>query len=278
MRLKGKTKFDYILEVLSILDKQPQLRQNLDVVARLLHISPKELNHLFIDWCGTPPAGFLQFTSPEYARFVLKSNPAQGFLFDHPFKRKKELSKPVINIIPMSVEQIQSDRLIIHYSMANSIFGTLFIASTSLGICYMAFSEDEDKEIMMLKQNFPHAHIRHQPEEVQERALAAFQPGKSTDHPIPLHVKGTDFQIQVWRALLTIPLGTLTTYQNIAKKIGSPRSARAAGTAIGDNPVTYLVPCHRVVRTSGEYGNYMWGSERKLAMIAWEGAITRGKD
>ncbi|MCO6495833.1 MAG: bifunctional helix-turn-helix domain-containing protein/methylated-DNA--[protein]-cysteine S-methyltransferase [Bacteroidetes bacterium] len=277
MRLKGKSKFEYILETLAILEETPSLSAHLDVVARKIHISPQEFHRLFIDWCGTGPVEFLRFTKPEYSKFVLANKSAQKSLFENPYEHYQSVNQPQVTITQMTNEEAKSENMMIHYSMAESLFGRLFIASTSKGICYMVFSQDEEKEILNLKKLFPKAHIRHQPEEIQEKALLSFLPERAKDVKISLHLKGTDFQIQVWKALLTVPFGSLATYHSIAKKIGSPRSARAAGTAIGDNPVTYIVPCHRIVRSSGEYGNYMWGSERKLAMIGWEAVNSRLK-
>jgi AraC family transcriptional regulator of adaptative response/methylated-DNA-[protein]-cysteine methyltransferase len=122
-----------------------------------------------------------------------------------------------------------------------------------------------------LRRKFPNATIGRKVDLIQQHALSIFR----NDCKLPeikLHLKGTQFQLKVWEALLTIPMGQLSTYRNIAEKIGNPAASRAVGTAIGGNPVAYLIPCHRVIQSSGDIGGYMWGSTRKAAIIGWEGA------
>lgn len=138
----------------------------------------------------------------------------------------------------------------------------------------MAFETDEDSALLNLKVKFPNATFHLKTDAIQQGALSIFQNDWTKLPEIKLHLKGTAFQMKVWDSLLKIPMGQLSTYGNIAKQIGSPKASRAVGTAIGSNPIAFLIPCHRVIQSSGNVGGYMWGSTRKTAIIGWENAKT----
>jgi AraC family transcriptional regulator, regulatory protein of adaptative response / methylated-DNA-[protein]-cysteine methyltransferase len=161
--------------------------------------------------------------------------------------------------------------LVINYSFAESPFGNILVASTEKGICYLAFSEDEPLAFSIMQQHFPNAHFRQMTDPIQQNAIHIFSHDWTKLNQIKLHLKGTDFQLKVWQALLKIPMGQLTTYGTIANRIEHPNASRAVGTAIGSNPVAFLIPCHRVIQSTGIIGGYMWGSTRKRAIIGWEG-------
>ncbi|MDB5020662.1 MAG: Bifunctional transcriptional activator/DNA repair enzyme Ada, partial [Pedobacter sp.] len=162
--------------------------------------------------------------------------------------------------------------LYINFSFADSPFGNLIVASTTKGICYMAFEDDEELAFNTLKNKFPNAVFQRRLDLIQQNALFIFQNDWSRLPQVKLHLKGSEFQIKVWESLLKIPMGQLSTYGKIAAEIGSPNASRAVGTAIGSNSVAFLIPCHRVIQSSGTIGGYMWGPTRKTAMIGWEGA------
>ena len=136
----------------------------------------------------------------------------------------------------------------------------------------MEFADDHDAAFNSLRKKFPNAKFTSIVDEVQQNALFIFTQDWSKLKEIKLHLKGTDFQLKVWETLLKIPVGGLTTYGDIAVGINNPRACRAVGTAVGENPVAFLIPCHRVIRSSGELGNYHWGEIRKTAIIGWEAA------
>lgn len=160
--------------------------------------------------------------------------------------------------------------LSINYAFSESPFGELIVASTSKGVCYMAFYEDQSKAIRQFQARFPSSTFQQQSDEWQAKTIAIFKEDWENLETINLHLKGTDFQFKVWNELLKIPLGELSTYSEIAQQIGKSQASRAVGTAIGSNPVAFIVPCHRVVQKSGKPGGYMWGSERKRKIISWE--------
>lgn len=162
--------------------------------------------------------------------------------------------------------------LSINYSFAKSPFGELFIASTNKGICCLEFADDHDAAFHSLLKKFPNATFTPAVDEMQQNALSIFTQDWRKLKDIKLHLKGTDFQLKVWETLLKIPVAGLTTYGDIAAGINNPKACRAVGTAVGENPVAFLIPCHRVIRSSGELGNYHWGEIRKTAIIGWEAA------
>ena len=136
-------------------------------------------------------------------------------------------------------------------------------------------TENEEKALADLQQHFPNSNFKQMVDLIQQNALYIFTHDWSKLSQIKLHLKGTEFQLKVWETLLKIPMGKLSTYGSIAEKIQSPNASRAVGTAIGSNPVAFLIPCHRVIQSSGAFGGYMWGATRKTAIIGWEAAQTQ---
>jgi AraC family transcriptional regulator of adaptative response/methylated-DNA-[protein]-cysteine methyltransferase len=260
---------DFILENFK---DQPTLEQ----VAERLHLSPFHFQRLFSEWAGTSPKKFLQFISVQHAKKLLKENKSSLFdtAFDTGLSGTSRLHDLFIKIEGMTPAEYKygGNNLHINYSYADSPFGSLLVASTHRGICFMAFSEDGDRAFLSLKSDFPLATFQKQRDAIQQNALVIFEEDWSNIKQIKLHLKGTSFQLKVWEALLQIPLGQLTTYGNIAAQIDKPSASRAVGTAIGSNPVAFLIPCHRVIQRTGIFGGYMWGKTRKLAIIGWEGA------
>ncbi len=161
----------------------------------------------------------------------------------------------------------------IKYSFAQLPFGDILIATTTYGICSLAFYTDKEQAVEDLKAQFPNIPLLHTQDSIQQEALSIFQ-HRNTKSTIRLHIQGTEFQLRVWQALLTIPFGHYSTYREIARQIGKPKASRAVGNAIGSNPVALFIPCHRVISSSGKLGGYKWGTERKAQIIEWERAIS----
>lgn len=166
------------------------------------------------------------------------------------------------------------ENLSINYSYAESPFGDILVASTAKGICYLAFAENETDALNDLRDHFPKAGFKQMVDLIQQNALHIFTHDWRQSGQIKLHLKGSGFQIKVWETLLKIPGGRLSTYGNIAKQIDIPGASRAVGSAIGNNPVAFIIPCHRVIQSTGIFGGYHWGNTRKTAMIGWEAAKT----
>jgi AraC family transcriptional regulator of adaptative response/methylated-DNA-[protein]-cysteine methyltransferase len=234
---------------------------------------------MFTQWAGTSPKKFLQYISVEHAKRMLQES--QATLFDTAFETglssTSRLHDLFVNIEGMTPAEYKlgAKNLQINYSFAESPFGPLIVASTSKGVCYMAFEQDEGRAFNDLRLKFPNAVFQRKLDLLQQNALFIFQNDWSKLPEIKLHLKGTDFQLKVWESLLKIPMGQLSTYGNIADQIGNPHASRAVGSAIGHNPVAYLIPCHRVIQSSGNFGGYMWGTNRKAAIIGWEGVRSK---
>ncbi|MFS8615560.1 MAG: methylated-DNA--[protein]-cysteine S-methyltransferase [Solitalea sp.] len=249
----------------------------LEVLAEKVHLSPFHFQRLFTEWAGTSPKKFLQYISLEYAKQLLKGN-REATLFDVAYEtglsgtgRLHDLFVSIEGMTPAEYKHGGRD-LQINYRFAGSPFGPLLVASTHKGVCHMAFFDDAQEALAGLRARFPRATLREQTDGIQQNALLIFRNDWNKLPEIKLHLKGTPFQLKVWEALLKIPMGQLTTYGSIAEGLGSRSASRAVGTAIGSNPVAFLIPCHRVIRSTGAFGGYMWGSTRKAAMIGWEGA------
>lgn len=252
---------------------------DLDEVAKRIHLSPFHFQRLFTEWAGVSPKKFLQYTSIQYAKNMLKDK--QATLFDAAYETglsgTGRLHDLFIKIEGMTPGEFKNggENLFINYSYAETPFGNILVASTNKGICYMAFADDEKEALINLQNHFPKARFKQMLDIMQQNALYIFTHDWSKLHQIKLHLKGTDFQLKVWETLLKIPMGQLSTYGNIAAQIKNPNASRAVGTAIGSNPVAFLIPCHRVIQSTGTFGGYMWGPVRKTAIIGWEAAQTK---
>ena len=168
-----------------------------------------------------------------------------------------------------------SDLLVVRYGFHPSPFGECLIAVTPRGVCHLAFVHPVPRReaLERLRHDWPRAELVADQGGTRAAAARAFPPPGGARVPtLALHVKGTNFQLKVWEALLRVPDGSVTTYGAIAAAIGDPSASRAVGTAVGSNPISYLIPCHRVIRTNGELGGYAWGADRKRVMLALEAA------
>lgn len=163
-------------------------------------------------------------------------------------------------------------QLSINYSFVETPVGQMLTAATPKGVCYMAFCDDPTASLTTLQAKFPKALYHPTLDPMQQSVQSVFTQEQAPRSEVKLHLKGTDFQLKVWRALLTIPLGGVTTYGQIAAQVNHLKASRAVGTAIGSNPVAVVIPCHRVIRSTGGLGGYHWGLPRKIALIDWEAA------
>lgn len=276
MNSQEQLNYERIAAAITYIRENFKDQPNLDEVARSVHLSAYHFQRMFSDWAGVSPKQFLQFVSLQHAKKMLGEGSAS--LFDAAYETglsgTGRLHDLFVNIEGMTPgEYKQGGRnLQINYSFAESHFGSVLVASTAKGICHMAFFEKEENALAALKHRFPAAQYRQMTDLIQQNALYIFTKDWKKLDQVKLHLKGTDFQLKVWETLLKIPQGALSSYGEIAGAIGKPKASRAVGTAIGSNPVAYLIPCHRVIRRSGTIGNYMWGESRKTAIIGWEAA------
>jgi AraC family transcriptional regulator of adaptative response/methylated-DNA-[protein]-cysteine methyltransferase len=272
--MQDEINFARIAQAINYIKDNFKAQPSLDEIAEHVNLSPFHFHKMFTDWAGTTPKRFLQYISTEYAKKLLKED--QATLFDAAFEtglsgtsRLHDLFVTFEGMTPADYKK-GGQSLSVNYSFAESPFGNVIVASTSKGVCYMAFDDDEINAFSGLIKKFPKAVFQRQSDLHQQNALFLFKNDWSKLQQVKLHLKGTAFQMKVWESLLRIPMGKLSTYGSIAGQIGSPGASRAVGTAIGSNPIAFLIPCHRVIQSSGALGGYMWGNTRKTAIIGWE--------
>jgi AraC family transcriptional regulator of adaptative response/methylated-DNA-[protein]-cysteine methyltransferase len=268
--------YNRIAEAIGYLKGNFKEQPDLDEVAKKVHLSSFHFQRIFKEWAGVSPKKFLQYLTVEHAKTMLRQKNATVFdaAFEAGLSGTGRLHDLFINIEGMTPGEFKNggENLIINCSFAESPFGDILVASTAKGICYMAFADDREKALKDLHSQFPNARFRQMVDLIQQNALYIFTHDWSKLDQIKLHLKGTDFQLKVWEALLKIPMGQLTTYGEIAEQIEKPKSFMAVGSAVGNNPVAFLIPCHRVIQSGGTFGEYHWGATRKAAMIGWEAA------
>ncbi len=258
--------------------KQPELHE----IAEEAHLSPFHFQKLFSEWAGVSPKKFLQYISIEHAKQMLKHQ--QATLFDTAIETglsgTGRLHDLFVNIEGMTPGEYKNGgaSLSINYSFAETPFGKVIVASTPKGICHMAFADDETTARDALRASYPNAALTQKSDPLQKNALGIFYKDWNNLNQIKLHLKGTAFQIKVWESLLKIPMGRFTTYGTLASQLQNANASRAVGSAVGDNPVAFIIPCHRVILSTGSFGQYHWGSIRKTAMLGWESAKTEIHD
>ncbi|MDT3405624.1 bifunctional helix-turn-helix domain-containing protein/methylated-DNA--[protein]-cysteine S-methyltransferase [Mucilaginibacter terrae] len=275
METQNELDYKRIASAIEFLKLNYKTQPTLDDVAAHVNLSPFHFQRMFTDWAGVSPKQFLKYLSIEHAKSILTDK--QASLFDAAYEtglsgtgRLHDLFVKIEGMTPGEYKN-GGEQLHINYSFVQTPFGNLLVASTPKGICYMAFADEPEQEAFMkLQHRLPNATYQQLTDQAQQNALFIFTQDWSRLNEIKLHLKGTPFQLKVWETLLKIPVGGLTTYGRLAAGLNSPNASRAVGTAVGDNPVAFLIPCHRVIRSTGEIGQYHWGSTRKNAMIGWE--------
>lgn len=274
--MKEQAQVDYIriATAIEFIQKHFNEQPSLDRIAEHVHLSPHHFQRMFTEWAGVSPKKFIQYLSLSYAKEILKSKQVSlsDVVAEVGLSGSSRLHDLFVTIEGMTPGEYKSGGadLTIQYDFYETQFGNLLVASTTKGICFMAFCEDAEGAFKLLCADFPNAQFVQQVNDIHTNALRIFSQDWSDLQQIKLHLKGTDFQLKVWEALLKIPMGDLTTYGTIAELIQKPSASRAVGTAIGSNPIAFIIPCHRVIQASGKLGGYMWGPTRKSILIAWE--------
>ena len=277
MKSQQELNYNRIADAIRFIKNNYRTQPKLEEIADHINMSPFHFQRMFSEWAGTTPKRFLQYLNIEYAKKILKETHAT--LFDTAcelgLSGTGRLHDLFINIEGMTPGEYKNGGLAlnINYSFADTPFGKIIAASTDKGVCHMAFvDEGERRAVDHLRSIFPNAKYVLSPDTKQQHALSVFDRDWNRLEEIKLHLKGTEFQLKVWETLLKIPAGGLATYADLATKSGYNGACRAVGTAVGKNPVAFLIPCHRVIKATGEPGNYHWGEMRKNAIIGWEAA------
>lgn len=258
----------YLLENASL---QPKLEK----VAKHVGLSPYHLQRVFSEWAGISPKLFLQYLTKEHAKQKLKEMSVMDASNAVGLSGSSRLHDLFIThecITPGEFKKL-GDGLKISHGVHDSPFGNCFIASSERGIIKLAFLKESTSKqqcVFELGQDWSNADIVEAPEQTKTLIEKIFGYTKQDTDNLHLLLKGTPFQLKVWEALLRIPEGSICSYQQIASNIQKDTAVRAVASAIGKNDIAYLIPCHRVIRSTGALSNYRWGLERKAAMIGWE--------
>lgn len=273
--------YQLIEQAIQYIEANVQRQPELEEIASAIGMSEYHFQRLFTHWTGISPKRFMQFLTKEHAKELLDKS--ENLLETTHRVGLSSLGR--LHDLFVTTEAVTPGEyktggtgLTIRYGIHPSPFGKCLIAATERGICHLGFVQTSEgnaidnlvavwKAAKMIEDYKATAPL-------VARIFSGLDPQKAPpdqpQQPLKLHLRGTNFQIKVWEALLTIPTGAVTTYEHIAAQIGNPNALRAVGTAVGHNPIAYLVPCHRVIRKSGEFGNYFYGSARKKVILARE--------
>jgi AraC family transcriptional regulator of adaptative response/methylated-DNA-[protein]-cysteine methyltransferase len=278
--MTAETDYQIVAKALRILEENFLEQPTLDQLSDRMGLSKFHLQKLFTRWAGVSPKRFLQFLTLEHAKGLLQSSEAiLATAFASGLSGPARLHDLFVSTEGVTPGEYKTGGLAldIAYGIHDTPFGPGLFGITKRGLCHFSFLssvEEASEAVSALGAEWPGAVLTEVPEASSEVARAIFNPGGAAPQlaSLSLFLKGTNFQIKVWNALLRVPPGTVTTYGRLAQALGSPNSARAVGSAVGKNPIAYLIPCHRVIREMGTFGQYRWGRVRKRAILGWEAA------
>ena len=271
------TAYETVAEAIRFVRTHAGSQPSLNEIARHVRLSPHHLQRVFANWAGISPKRFLQFLTKEHAKDLLRrSRDVLSVASDAGLSGPGRLHDLMVVCEAMTPGEIgaRGAGLTISYGFAESPFGRVLVGTTARGVCHLRFVETDSDQAAEadLRAEWPKATFIRDDAAAHRLGKALFGPGGPDSAPLRVLLKGTNFQIKVWEALLRIPAGKVASYSGLAAAMGMPAAQRAVGSAVARNPVAYLVPCHRVIRESGDFNQYRWGVERKAALLAWESA------
>jgi AraC family transcriptional regulator of adaptative response/methylated-DNA-[protein]-cysteine methyltransferase len=271
--------YQRIEQAILFLEKNFLRQPELDEVAEKVHLSPFHFQRIFSEWAGISPKRFLQFLTVDFlkrklneSKNLVEAAEAAGLSSQ---SRVYDLFTTLEAVTPQEYK-LKGIGITIEYGFHETPFGGCLIGITERGICWLSFiSTDDDQRVHLeqLKEHWHHS-LFHENKELTKGFVNTIFKADGQNKKLHLFVKGTNFQVKVWDALLKLPLGSVATYQGIAEKIQSPKAMQAVGSAVGSNHIAYLIPCHRVIRKDGVLGEYRWDAIRKKSIIGWEMAKT----
>jgi AraC family transcriptional regulator, regulatory protein of adaptative response / methylated-DNA-[protein]-cysteine methyltransferase len=269
--------YERVEKAIDYIEAHFKQRPALPDIADHVHLSPFHFERLFVRWAGTTPQRFMRYLTTDYAKTLLDQrhnliDVADAVGLSGP-SRLHDLFVTFEGLSPGEYKQ-GGVGLTINYGFHATPFGACLLALTARGICSLTFQEKTDhaNALADLKTKWPRAVFQEDMAITSNVIGQIFDPKADRTKPFHLLVRGTNFQIKVWEALLKIPAGQVADYGSIARQIGAPGAVRAVGTACGSNPVALLIPCHRVLQRTGGIGGYRWGTSRKRAILGWEAA------
>jgi AraC family transcriptional regulator of adaptative response/methylated-DNA-[protein]-cysteine methyltransferase len=277
--------YERIAESIHFLEQNYLQHPSLDEIAARLHLSPAHFQRIFRRWAGISPKRFVQYLTLEHAKQQLAdSRSVLDTAYDAGLSGPGRLHDLFVNLEAVTPGEYKSKGkgIVIDYGFHRTPFGECLLATTERGICLLTFLDagggnltryGRDGAMSMLTTQWSGARLVENSSKTEPLVDQVFPHSPSTgQRSVDLLVRGSNFQIRVWEALLRMPLGTICSYGALAQRIGKPGGARAVGRAVASNSVAYVIPCHRVIRQSGVVSDYRWGSTRKKAMVAWEAA------
>ena len=275
------TDYERVERAIRYLEENYRRQPGLKDLARGAGLSEFHFQRLFRRWAGISPKRFLQYLTADHAARRLR---ATGSSLEAAYEaglsgggRLHDLFVNLHAVTPGELKRAGAG-LTIQYGFHPSPFGECLIGVTARGVCHLGFVPPAGQHAALaeLTAEWPQAQFEQTPHATAPLARRLFARVNGDSSSIDLHVRGTNFQIKIWEALLRIPAGRVVSYEDIARRIRAPRAARAVANAVAHNPVAWLIPCHRVIRKSGALGGYRWGETRKQALLAWEAARTGG--
>jgi AraC family transcriptional regulator of adaptative response/methylated-DNA-[protein]-cysteine methyltransferase len=269
--------YERIARVIRYLDQCHTGQPDLSTLSRHAGLSPFHFHRLFTTWAGITPKDFLQCLTQSHARELLrKGKSILEVAMDTGLSGPGRLHDLCVNLEAASPGEVKSggEGWTIEVGVANSPFGRCLVGESPRGICHFSFvnSGALDHALAALQADWPKARLHRNDSVAKRLSTRIFKRNRKARAQSPLRVlvRGTAFQVRVWQALLKVPSGTLVSYGSLAAALNQPAAARAVGSAVGQNSLAYLIPCHRVIRETGIIGGYRWGSVRKRALVAWE--------
>jgi AraC family transcriptional regulator, regulatory protein of adaptative response / methylated-DNA-[protein]-cysteine methyltransferase len=268
--------YERIARIIRYLDECHADQPNLATLARHVGLSQHHFHRLFTSWAGITPKDFLQCLTLSHAREMLRQGKSiLDAALDAGLSSPGRLHDLCVSLEAASPGEVKSggEGWTITFGFVDSPFGKCLIGESHRGVCHLSFVESSDKIALgALKAQWPQARLRQNNANANQITNRIFNRTTAKNPSVPLRafVRGTPFQVRVWRALMQVQSGTLVSYGGLAAALNQPTAARAVGSAVGQNPLAYLIPCHRVIRETGVIGNYRWGQVRKRAMLVWE--------
>jgi AraC family transcriptional regulator of adaptative response/methylated-DNA-[protein]-cysteine methyltransferase len=272
--IQASEDYQRIAQAIHYLETHYQEQPELNEIAASIGLSEYHFQRLFTRWAGISPKRFLQFLTKEGAKELLQRSSVLDSAYNVGLSGPGRLHDLLIATEAVTPGEFKTrgQGLTIRYGIHPTLFGNALIGITERGICHLSFLDAQTGEApLALQRAWPKAALTEDRRATGQILAEIFSPQKPAA-PVSLLISGTNFQLKVWEALLAIPQGQVSTYGQIAAQIGSPGASRAVGTAIGQNPIAFLIPCHRVIRKMGEFGNYRWGVVRKKSILGWESA------
>ncbi|MHA6299535.1 methylated-DNA--[protein]-cysteine S-methyltransferase [Devosia sp. CAU 1758] len=280
MTLAPDSDYDTIRAAIRYLSENSPDATDLGRFSRALGLSERQLTDLFRRWCGLSPKSFAQAVALDHAKSLLRE---QASVLDTTYEVGLSSTSRLHDLfvtyeaMPPGVFRAGGAGIDMVWGVAPSPFGLAVVTATEYGISGLGFADAQTSigdAFADLANRWPNARFSRDDTRVAPLVSQVFTPGRwSADHPVRVVLIGTDFEVKVWETLLAIPCGRATTYASVAKRIGRPSASRAVGAAVGKNPISFVVPCHRVVGTSGALTGYHWGVPRKRAILGWEAGV-----